>query len=43
MRPDLLFAYVVTIGALGVGLNAALTGAVAWLFPAAAGRLREAG
>jgi len=42
MRPDLLFAYVVAIGALGVGLNAALTGAVAWLFPAAAGRLREA-
>ena len=42
MRPDLLFAYVVAIGALGVGLNAALTGAVAWLFPAASGRLREA-
>jgi len=42
MRPDLLFAYVVAIGALGVGLNAALTGAVAVLFPAATGRLREA-
>ena len=42
MRPDLLFAYVVAIGALGVGLNAALTGAVAFLFPAATGRLREA-
>lgn len=42
MRPDLVFAYVVAIGALGVTLNAALTGAVARLFPAASGRLREA-
>ncbi len=42
MRPDLLFAYVVAIGALGVSLNAALTGAVAGLFPAASGRWREA-
>ena len=43
MRPDLVFAYVVAIGVLGVILNAALTGAVARLFPAASGRLREAG
>ena len=43
MRPELVFAYVVVIGALGVILNAALTGAVAVLFPAASGRLREAG
>jgi len=35
MRPELVFAYVVVIGALGVILNAALTGAVAVLFPAA--------
>jgi len=33
MRPELVFAYVVVIGALGVILNAALTGAVAVLFP----------
>jgi hypothetical protein len=37
-----VFAYVVAIGALGVTLNAALTGAVTKLFPAASGRLREA-
>jgi sulfonate transport system permease protein len=43
MRPELVFAYVVAIGALGVVLNAALTGAVALMFPAASGRLREAG
>ena len=43
MRPELVFAYVVAIGALGVILNAALTGTVALLFPAASGRLREAG
>jgi ABC-type nitrate/sulfonate/bicarbonate transport system permease component len=42
MRPELVFAYVVAIGALGVILNAVLTGAVAHLFPAASGRLREA-
>ena len=42
MRPDLMFAYVVAIGALGIILDAALTGAVARLFPAASGRLREA-
>jgi sulfonate transport system permease protein len=42
MRPELVFAYVVAIGALGVVLNAALTSAVAALFPAASGRLREA-
>ena len=43
MRPELVFAYVVVIGALGVILNAVLTGVVAMLFPAASGRLREAG
>jgi ABC-type nitrate/sulfonate/bicarbonate transport system permease component len=43
MRPDLVFAYVVAIGALGMMLNAALIGAVNILFPAASGRLREAG
>ena len=43
MRPELVFAYVVVIGALGVILNAALTGAVVVLFPAASGRMREAG
>jgi ABC-type nitrate/sulfonate/bicarbonate transport system permease component len=43
MRPELVFAYVVVIGALGMILNAALIGAVARLFPAASGRLREAG
>ena len=43
MRPELVFAYVVVIGALGVVLNALLTGAVAVFFPAASGRLREAG
>ena len=42
MRPELVFAYVVAIGALGVILNEVLTGAVARLFPAASGRLREA-
>jgi ABC-type nitrate/sulfonate/bicarbonate transport system permease component len=42
MRPEPVFAYVVAIGALGIVLNALLTGAVALLFPAAAGRLREA-
>jgi sulfonate transport system permease protein len=43
MRPELVFAYVVAIGALGVILNAALTGLVGRLFPAASGQLREAG
>jgi hypothetical protein len=43
MRPELVFAYVVVIGALGVILNSMLTGAVAVFFPAASGRLREAG
>jgi len=43
MRPELVFAYVVAIGAIGMVLNAALTGAVRFLFPAASGRLREAG
>ena len=42
MRPELVFADLVAIGALGVILNAVLTGAVARLFPAASGRLREA-
>jgi sulfonate transport system permease protein len=41
MRPELVFAYVVAIGALGVILNAMLTTATALLFPAASGRLRE--
>ena len=40
--PELVFAYVVAIGALGMILNAVLTGAVAILFPAASGLLREA-
>lgn len=43
MRPELMFAYVFAIGVLGVVLNAMLSGAVALLFPAASGRLREAG
>jgi sulfonate transport system permease protein len=43
MRPELVFAYVVAIGALGMMLNAALVGAVNIMFPAASGRLREAG
>ena len=43
MRPELMFAYVLAIGFLGVVLNAMLNGAVALLFPAASGRLREAG
>jgi ABC-type nitrate/sulfonate/bicarbonate transport system permease component len=42
MRPELVFAYVVAIGVLGMILNGALTGAVNRLFPAASGRLREA-
>jgi len=42
MRPDLVFAYVVAIGAIGLLLNALLTGAVNAVFPAASGRLREA-
>ena len=42
MRPDLVFAYVIAIGVLGLLLNAALTGAVHRAFPAASGRLREA-
>jgi sulfonate transport system permease protein len=42
MRPELVFAYVVAIGVLGLVLNAVLTGAVARLFPAASGRLRQA-
>jgi sulfonate transport system permease protein len=43
MRPELVFAYVVAIGVLGMILNAVLAGAVNLLFPAASGRLREAG
>jgi hypothetical protein len=38
-----MFANVIVIGILGVVLNAALVGAVAAFFPAASGRLREAG
>jgi len=41
MRPELVFAYVAVIGALGMILNAALTGAVAFVFPTISGRLRE--
>jgi sulfonate transport system permease protein len=43
MRSELMFAYVVAIGLLGVLLNALLNRAVALIFPAASGRLREAG
>lgn len=43
LRPDLMFANVVVIGILGIVLNAVLVGAVAAFFPAASGRLREAG
>lgn len=43
LRPDLMFADVVVIGVLGILLNAVLVGAVAAFFPAASGRLREAG
>jgi ABC-type nitrate/sulfonate/bicarbonate transport system permease component len=42
MRPELVFAYVVAIGVLGMILNAALAAAVHLLLPAASGRLREA-
>jgi sulfonate transport system permease protein len=42
MRPDLVFAYVVAIGAIGLMLNVLLAGAVNAAFPAASGRLREA-
>jgi sulfonate transport system permease protein len=42
MRPDLVFAYVIAIGVIGLILNAVLTGAVHVAFPAASGRLREA-
>jgi sulfonate transport system permease protein len=34
MRPDLMFAYTVTVGVLGIALNAAMVG-IASLFPAA--------
>ncbi|MCC6777609.1 MAG: ABC transporter permease [Hyphomicrobiales bacterium] len=44
MRPELVFAYVVAIGILGMLLNAALAGAAYRLFPAAiSGGPREAG
>jgi sulfonate transport system permease protein len=43
MRPELVFAYAVAIGAVGMLLNAALIAAVGIMFPAASGRLREAG
>jgi ABC-type nitrate/sulfonate/bicarbonate transport system permease component len=43
LRPELMFADVVVIGILGIVLNAVLVGAVAAFFPAASGRLREAG
>ena len=43
LRPELMFADVVVIGLIGIVLNAALVGGVAAFFPAASGRLREAG
>jgi sulfonate transport system permease protein len=43
MRPDLVFAYAVAIGAVGMLLNATLIAAVSIMFPAASERLREAG
>jgi ABC-type nitrate/sulfonate/bicarbonate transport system permease component len=43
LRPELMFADVIVIGLLGIVLNAVLVGAVAAFFPAASGRLREAG
>jgi sulfonate transport system permease protein len=36
LRPDLMFAYVVVIGLLGLALNALLAGVIAVAFPAAA-------
>jgi ABC-type nitrate/sulfonate/bicarbonate transport system permease component len=43
LRPELMFADVIAIGLLGIVLNAVLVGAVAAFFPAASGRVREAG
>jgi sulfonate transport system permease protein len=43
LRPDLMFAYVGVIGALGVLLNAGLTGVASRFFPAAADRLHLEG
>lgn len=41
LRPDLMFAYVVVIGLLGLTLNALLVGAVSLWLPAASTVLRE--
>lgn len=43
LQPEKMFANVLAIGVLGIVLNAVLVGAVAAFFPAASGRLREAG
>jgi ABC-type nitrate/sulfonate/bicarbonate transport system permease component len=43
LRPELMFANVIVICILGIVLNSVLVGAVAAFFPAASGRLREAG
>ncbi|MPZ55927.1 MAG: ABC transporter permease subunit [Rhizobiales bacterium] len=43
LQPEKMFADVVAIGVLGIVLNSALVSAVAAFFPAASGRLREAG
>jgi sulfonate transport system permease protein len=40
LRPDLMFAYVIVIGLLGLTLNALLVGAVSVSFPAASAELR---
>jgi ABC-type nitrate/sulfonate/bicarbonate transport system permease component len=43
LQPEKMFANVLLIGVIGIILNAALVAAVAAFFPAASGRLREAG
>jgi ABC-type nitrate/sulfonate/bicarbonate transport system permease component len=43
LQPEKMFANVLVIGVIGIILNAALVAAVAAFFPAASGRLREAG
>jgi ABC-type nitrate/sulfonate/bicarbonate transport system permease component len=40
LRPDLMFAYVVVIGLLGLALNALLAGVIAVAFPASAAALQ---
>jgi sulfonate transport system permease protein len=41
LRPDLMFAYVIVIGLLGIVLNALLVGVAAAFFPAASAEVRE--